>query len=71
VCTKYLETIIDIIERAAKVKDPATVQKAIEKFAQIVLASKSFLYGNIPLLTERLFLLPKNALLDLVISTLK
>lgn len=68
---KYLEVIIDHIERAAKVKNPAVVQKAVEKFAQLVLACKSYLYGSTPLLIERLATLPKNSLLDLVILSLK
>lgn len=71
VYTKYLETIIDQIERAAKIKNPETIQRSLEKFAQLVQVSKIYFYGNIPLFVERLKLLPKNSLLELVIMSVK
>lgn len=69
--TKYMDTIIDQIERAAKVKNPETIQRSIEKLAQLVQVSKAFLYGNLSILVERLKKLPKNALMDLVIASMK
>lgn len=74
VATKYIEVIIDQIERAAKVKDPTRVQNSLGNLAQLVQVSKPFFYGNVPLLIsklERLKSLPKNPLLDLVIASLK
>jgi hypothetical protein len=69
VYTKYLELIIDIIQRAAKSNhDPEKIQRAMEKFAQLIQVSKSYLYGNIPLLFERLKSLPKNQLMDIIIA---
>jgi hypothetical protein len=67
VYTKFLEGIIDQIQKAAKIKDPERVQKSLEKFAQLIQISKNFLYGNIPLLMERLRSLPKNPLMDLIL----
>lgn len=69
--TKNLEAIADLIGRAAKVKDPVTIQKSLEKFAQLVQVSKVYFYGNVSILIDHLKALPKNALLDLVISSLK
>jgi hypothetical protein len=66
--TKYLENIADQISRAAKVKEPEKVQKSLEKFAQLIQISKNYLYGNIPMLMDKLKTLPKNSLMDLVIS---
>lgn len=71
VYTKYLENIADQIQRAAMTKDPERVQRSLEKFAQIVQVSKIYLYGNIPLLMERLKTLPKNSLMELVIMSAK
>lgn len=68
VATKYIEAIIDQIEKAAKVKEPERVQNSLEKLAQLVQVSKQFLYGSIPMLLERLQNLPKNPLLTLVIN---
>lgn len=68
---KYLDPIIDLILRAAKTKEPERVQRSLEKLAQLIQVSKSFLYGNIPHFLERLKLLPKNSFLELVISSLK
>lgn len=66
--TKYLEAIVDQIQKAlAKCKDPERVQRSLEKFAQLIQVSKCYLYGNIPGLMEKLKILPKNPLLDLVI----
>lgn len=67
VYTKYLDNIIDQIQRAAVTKDPERVQRSVEKFAQIIQVSKIYLYGNIPLMMERLKTLPKNSLMELVI----
>lgn len=69
--TKHLVDIIDQIERTATIKGPEITQKSLEKFAQLVQASKSYLYGNVPLLIERLKGLPKNSLLELVIMSVK
>lgn len=71
VYTKYLETIIDLILRSVKAKGPDHAQRSLEKVAQLVQVSKTYLYGNIPLLIERLSLLPKNSLLELVIKSIK
>lgn len=71
VYTKFLTEICDQIERVAKVKDPEMVQRSLEKFAQLVQVSKVYLYGNVPLLIEKLKKLPKNSLLELVIMSLK
>lgn len=68
VYTKYLENIIDQINRASKTKDSERVQRSIEKLAQIIQISKNFLYGNIPMLMEKLKSLPKNALMEMIIS---
>jgi Domain of unknown function (DUF4507) len=68
VYTKYLETIADQIQRASKVKEPERVQRSLEKFAQLIQITKNFLYGNIPLLMEKLKQLPKNSLMELVIT---
>ena len=67
VYTKFLEVIIDQIQKASKVKANDRVQKSLEKFAQLIQISKSFLYGNIPLLMERLKTLPKNPLMELIL----
>jgi hypothetical protein len=67
VYTKFLEIIIDQIQKASKVKDPERIQRSLEKFAQLIQISKSFLYGNIPLLMEKLKLLPKNPLMELIL----
>ncbi|CAG9807970.1 unnamed protein product [Chironomus riparius] len=67
VYTKFLEVIIDQILKASKVIDPEKIQKSLEKFAQLIQISKSFLYGNIPLLMDRLKTLPKNPLMELVL----
>lgn len=70
VYTKYLEVIVDQIQKSmTKIKDPERIQRALEKFAQLIQVSKNYLYGNIPLLMEKLKMLPKNPLLDLVILT--
>ncbi|KAG5675519.1 hypothetical protein PVAND_005415 [Polypedilum vanderplanki] len=67
--TKYLESIADHILRATKViNDPERIQKSIEKFSQLIQISKSYLYGNIPQLFEKLRTLPRNALMDLVLT---
>lgn len=71
VYTKYLEPIVDQIQKAAKVLSPERVQMSLEKFAQLLLVSKMYLYGNIPLLMERIKLLPKNSLLELAIMSVK
>lgn len=71
VYTKYLDIIIDQIQRAALTKDPERVQRSLEKFAQLIQVSKTYLYGNIPLLMERLRSLPKNSLMELVIMSVK
>lgn len=69
VYTKYLEVIVEQIQRASlKVKDPERIQRSIEKFAQLIQVSKNFLYGNIPALMEKLKMLPKNPLMELVIK---
>lgn len=69
VYTKYLEVIIEQIQKAlVKVKDPERIQRSLEKLAQLIQVSKNFLYGNIPLLMEKLKMLPKNPILELVIS---
>lgn len=69
--TKYLIDIIDYIERASKTSEPEVTQRSLEKFAQLMQVSKLFLYGNLPLLIERLKALPKNSLLELVIMSMK
>lgn len=66
ISTKHLETVIDQIERAGLTKEPETIQRSLEKFAQLVQVSKIFLFGNIPQFADRLSKMPKNALLDLV-----
>lgn len=67
--TKYLENIIEQIQKATlKVKDPERIQRSLEKFAQLIQVSKNFLYGNIPALMEKLKMLPKNPLMELVIK---
>lgn len=71
VYTKYLDIIIDQIQRAALTKDPERVQRSLEKFAQLIQVSKTYLYGNIPLLMERLRSLPKNSLMELVVMSVK
>lgn len=71
VYTKYLENIVDQIQRATKVKEPERVQRSLEKFAQLVQVSKTYLYGNVPMLMERLKTLPRNSLLELVIMSVK
>lgn len=69
VYTKYLEVIIEQIQKAlVKVKDLERIQRSLEKLAQLIQVSKNFLYGNIPLLMEKLKMLPKNPILELVIS---
>jgi hypothetical protein len=69
VYTKYLEVIVEQIQKSlVKVKDPERVQRCLEKFAQLIQVSKSFLYGNIPGLMEKLKMLPKNPLMELVIN---
>lgn len=71
VYTKYLETIIDQIQRAAKIKEPEKLQRSIEKLAQILQVSKTYMFGNVPMLIEKLKSLPKNFLLDLVMTSMK
>ena len=70
VATKYLEIIVDQIERAIPIRSPEVITRSIEKFAQLIQVSKPFLYGNIPRFIERLDQsLPKNGscpLMDLV-----
>lgn len=66
ISTKHLEAIIDQIERAGLTKEPETIQRSLEKFAQLVQVSKIFLFGNIPQFADRLSKLPRNGLLDLV-----
>lgn len=68
--TKNLEVIIDQIEKASKIRDPETIQKSLEKFAQLVQVSKEYFYGNVPFFVDRLKLLPKNSLLELVIMSM-
>jgi Domain of unknown function (DUF4507) len=69
VYTKNLEPIIDQLLRAVKVKEPEKIQRSLEKFAQLIQVSKMFLYGNIPHFIEKLKMLPKNSLLELVITS--
>lgn len=68
---KHLDPTIDLILRAAKTKEPERVQRSVEKFAQLIQAIKTYLYGNIPHFIERMKLLPKNSFLDLVILSVK
>lgn len=69
VYTKYLEVIIEQIQKSlVKIKDPERVQRSVEKLAQLIQVSKNYLYGNIPMLMDKLKMLPKNPILDLVIS---
>jgi hypothetical protein len=69
--TKHLENILDLIQKAVKVKEPEKVQRSLEKLASILGVSKAYLYGNVPLLIERLKALPKNSLLEIVIASMK
>lgn len=68
VYTKFLEAIIDQIHRAAKIKEPEKIQRSLEKFAQLIQISKSYLYGNIPFLMDKLKTLPKNPLMELILK---
>lgn len=69
VYTKYIEGIADQIQRAVKiVEEPERIQRSMEKFAQLLQISKKFLYGNIPLLMDRIRQLPKNSLMELVLK---
>jgi hypothetical protein len=68
---KHLDPNFDIILRAAKTRDPERVQRAVEKFAQMIQVIKGCLYGNVPQFVERMKMLPKNSFLDLVIASMK
>jgi len=68
VYTKFFEVIIDSLLQAAKTTESEAIQRSILKLAQLVQASKPFLYGNIPILMERLSQLPKNSLMSLVVK---
>lgn len=67
--TKSLESIADSILRLKSSADEEKVQKSLLKFAQIVQVSKKFMHGNVTVFKEKLKFLPKNSLLDLVITT--
>lgn len=67
--TEKLEAIADLILKLKSSADEEKVQKSLLKFAQIVQISKKSMQGNLTVFKEKLKKLPKNALMELVIST--
>lgn len=68
--TENLENIADSILKLKNAVDDGKVQKSLLKFAQIVQVSKKFMQGNLTVFREKLKLLPKNSLMDMVLNTL-